>query len=218
MPLSPTTAGVIGAVAGAAAGAAIAIGATTALSTGGPYNTFRSTIKTQSKPIKDCVITPTNQPTHMYRITLTNRPFTVEGLTTSITEMDLLNGVPGPASPYTGSTNWTPTTPLDLDLGLVATPGGGKHARVLIQVVVDDVNVKMIADPFTIISNDANKDMFCRYPGGATTPNSVTFGVNYLPGQSGAKVYGAYSIGVMIPMTSGGFLPIYLDPEMENNG
>jgi hypothetical protein len=165
------------------------------------------------------VITPANQPDFMYRIRLTNVPFTVEGLTTKITQMDLVNGVPGPEGPYTGgSPTWSPTTPLDLNLGLVAAPGGGKHARVLVQVVVDDPAVRMIPDPFTIITNDANKDMFCRYPNAGTAANAVTFGVNYLPGASGQKVYGSYSVGVMIPMTSGAVLPVYLDPEVENSG
>jgi hypothetical protein len=220
-PISPTVA----ALGGAAVGLLVGAAAATAIS-GSPsasYNTFRTTIKTQTKGIDDCKITPSSYPTHMYRIRLTNTPFTAESLTTQITEMDLsMNSsggmTPGPATPYAGVAGWTPTTPLDLNLGLVMVPGGGKHARVLIQVIVDDPKVRMIADPFTIISNDSNKQMFCRYPGGATTANSVTFGVNYLPGMSGQKVFGSYSVGVMLPTAAGVPLPIYLDPEVQNEG
>jgi hypothetical protein len=218
------TAGVAGALLGAAVGAA-AVYAT--LTTTNPSNTARPTIKTKTDhTIPACNPWPfdkNHHPTEMYQIELTSSPLNIYDLKPVITEMPVLatnNYTVGDvtnAKPYAGAISWTPTTPLDMNLDLAASGATNKHSLVLIRIVVDDPQVKLINEPFTIISNDANKDMFCTFKTGGVVGNSVTFAVNY-KGVTGQKDYGSYSVGLIIVTASGQQFPIYLDPEVQNNG
>ena len=76
----------------------------------------------------------------------------------------------------------------------------------------------MIGDPFTIISTDANRKMYCKFTGGFKT-DSATFMATYVKPVPNNRTYGSYAVGLNLPSTDGTYtLPIYLDPEVENNG
>jgi hypothetical protein len=200
------------------------------------YPTFRPTIKSKTKQVlEDCnpfPFTAAKHPTHMYQIKLPGTPFDIRDLKPQITEMDVTtapwtDGDPSTSKGYNGNVTWTPSTPLDMDLNLgPATPATAPtsattaetYNQVLIKIVIDDPAVTMIGNDFTIISTDANRKMFCKFAGGFKT-NSATFMASYVKPVPNQKTFGSYSLGVNIPSTDKTYvLPIYIDPEVENNG
>jgi hypothetical protein len=217
-----------GVVAGVAVGAVIAVVANNALQAQTSYPTFRPGIKSaMDEELGRCTpfpFTNNHHPTKMFQIMLPGLPFDIRNMRPVITEMDVTTspwteGDPTTSKPYAGHTTWSPNTPLDLDLNLSSTAGPGKHDKALIKIVVEDQNVKMIADPFTVVSGDANKQMFCRFSGGFTEHSATFMTSYYYKPNSNGKTMGSYNLGVNIPAADNSYvLPIYIDPAVENNG
>ena len=217
---------VTAAVAGIAAGVAGAVLWFHAAQPQTGYPTFRSGIKSATdealQPCKQFPFDANNHPTEIFQVKLTGVPFDIRNLKPVITVMDVnaspwLEGDPKTARKM-GPIPWSPNTPLDLDLNLDSSTGSGKNNEALIKFIVDDQNVTMIADPYSVVSGDVNKKMFCRFSGGFGT-HDATFMVTYYKPHPNEKTFGSFNLGLNIPGIDNSYtLPIYIDPEVENNG
>ena len=182
---------------------------------------------TGSEVLKICRVYPfrkNNHPTHMIQIKLTG-PFDVRNLNPEITEMEVnadpwTSGDPATSKPYDKTPTWTPRTRLDLDLDLAPVAEGKKREKVLIKIIVDDPTIKFRGDAFAITAADVNgPNMFCRFDGGYTD-NSATFVAFYYKDPRGnMETFGDFNIGLVIPDADPNYmLPIFIDPEVKNNG
>lgn len=138
------------------------------------------------------------------------------GVNASWTGPDLNNPLAGPTPP-----TWTPRTPLDLNLDLADVPNGKKPDKILIQIQVEDPNVKFRQDGYAIEAGNVNGNgakMLCQFNGGFQT-QSATFMALYFSDNDGSKpTYGAFNIGLVSGNGQPFQMPIFIDPEVENNG
>jgi hypothetical protein len=123
----------------------------------------------------------------------------------------------GPVVNYTQSPNATTPLDLNLDLGAPTTGPTGKPSAVLIRIVNNDPSNTLFGDDYTIISIDEHKDMFCKYQ--AYTKTEAIIGVRYkAPPPGKTSLYGSFGVGVIVKQQNLPDLPIWIDPEVENNG
>jgi hypothetical protein len=130
-----------------------------------------------------------------------------------------INPDPSSSQPYSGSpTNWTPKTKLDLNLDL-GPQGGPKRTMVLIKVIVRDPAVTFRTDGFAITSGDVNgRKMFCQIDGGYTQ-KEATFVAFYYKETPNKPTMGTFNLGLIVQDVNAGYiLPIFVDPEVQNNG
>jgi hypothetical protein len=193
------------------------------------HATYRPTIFTSTnetldecKPFYADTANDKSHATHMFQIEIKGPTFDPRHLNTTITEMDVTqapwtDGDPTTSKPYMGVINWTPKTPLDLNLDLGPDTDSSRHHKVLIKLIVDDQNVNFIQYPYYIVSDDTNKGMFCRFDKGYNS-HYATFMVRHLKSSS-TKTFASFNVGLIIPSDDGSYtIPIYLDPEVQNNG
>jgi len=151
--------------------------------------------------------------------------FNVENITPVVSEYgvnatwtgpDLNNPLSPPSAP-----TWTPRTPFDLNLDLVSAPSGKKVDKVLITIQIDDQNVQFRQDGYAIEAGNKNGNgpkMLCQFDGGFQT-HSATFMAFYFTDNNGSKpTLGYYNIGLVTGNGQPYQLPVFLDPEVENNG
>ena len=172
--------------------------------------------------------TDAHHPTRMFQIELQGSTFDVKHIDPKITVLPVTSppwtsGDANNSAPYTTVPTWSPKTRLDLDLDLFA-PASGKHREmVLIKVIVDDHSVAFRNDGFAIMSETGNgQHMFCQFKGGfdKTRENSATFVAYYYSNpDSTHHTFGVFDIGLVIPDSDPQFiLPIFIDPEVKNDG
>lgn len=165
---------------------------------------------------------------HADRIIIVTLPgtFDINNLNPVITEEDVTaapwtQGDPTKPEPPPTPPTWTPRTKLDLDLDLVASPSGKKVDKVLIQVVVADPNVHFRNDGYAIEAGNKSGNsakMFCQFPGGYQA-QSATFMAFYYTDNNGSKpTMGNYNIGLVLGDGQPYDLPIFIDPDVLNNG
>jgi hypothetical protein len=219
-PTRPTIPILAGGVGGLAVGALIVwlICLNTTPMTSDSYPTRRPGIHTKAdEEIRPC--TAAFVPKRLYVINLTPQAtpsLNLNDLRPLITYVNLdTNGDPiPPVMTYVQSP--TATTPLDLNLDL-GGPTSGKPGAVLIKIVNSDPTNTLFGDNYTVISIDSNKDMFCKK---SYTTKEALIGVTYKAPPSGqTKLAGSFGIGVIVKQpTLPDKLPIWVDPEIENNG
>lgn len=152
-------------------------------------------------------------------------PFNINNLNPTITQQGILQQAPwttptGPVQPVPPPT-WSPRTQLDLNVDLVPTPTGNKHDKTLIKVIVEDPSVRFRTDGYAVeaTGKDGNgKHMLCQLDGGYT-PGSVLFLTKYFTDNNGKQpTFGSYNLGLVLGAGNTVNLPIFIDPEIENNG
>lgn len=189
------------------------------------FPTHRPNIHVATKEtLDDCHFTANDFPMRMYQVDIapqTTPALNVHALKPTITFMDVGADVKPVSSPTVYNQSSTATTPLDLNLDLgpanSTTPGPQKPSHVLIRIVDNDASNPLFGDDYTVISIDANRQMFCKYR--AYTKSEAVIGVKYMPKPSGQNaLFGSYSIGVTVKQPTQPDLPVWLDPEVENNG
>lgn len=190
--------------------------------------TFRPGImSTEANLLADCnpfPFTATHHPTEMIQIELPGT-FDPKNLRPVMTQMSIINAPPwtnpdlGSAQPYSGPpTNWTPKTKLDMNLDL-GPQGGPKRTMVLIKVIVRDPAVTFRTDGFAITTGDVNgRKMFCKFDGGYQQ-KEATFVAFYYKATPNKPTMGSYGLGLVFQDIDPGYiLPIFVDPEVQNNG
>lgn len=195
----------------------------------GPTPVAKAPVKvfsTGGEALNNCkTFTDKYHPDRLILITLPGK-FDVNNLSPVITEMDVTaspwtQGNPAAPEPPPSSPTWTPRTKLDLNLGLVANPSGKKVDKVLIEVLVEDTSVHFRSDGYAIEAGDktGNSDkMFCQIPGGYQA-QYATFMAFYYTDNNGTKpTMGSYNVGLVLGDGMPYDLPIFLDPDVMNNG
>ena len=189
--------------------------------------TFRRGImSTEAELIDDCKpfpFTATHHPTQMIEIELPGT-FDPKNLQVKMTQMNIINASPwtnpdpGSRSPIGSVTNWTPKTKLDMDLDL-GPQGGPKRTMVLIKVIVRDPAVTF-------------RDRRIRHHDGRRQRSEDVLQVSrWIPAEGGhlRRVLlqgdaqqaddGRYGLGLVFQDIDPGYiLPIFVDPEVQNNG
>ena len=122
-------------------------------------------------------------------------------------------------------------TPLDLNLNLDnnSDPSNGKHKKILIEIVNNDVDYPFRDDEFVIVPvGDDSKDMFCDYYRSSIKSNVVKFRAHFKDKrlQGSDRRYGKYLIGIFTPNSRAAAsptrkpirVPIFIDPMVQNYG
>lgn len=211
-----------GVVVGAAAAVAINIFQLNAQST----VTYRPGImSTGAELLDDCnpfPFTANKHPTEMIEIALPGK-FDPANLQVAMTHMVInappwTSGDPSTKTAYNPTINWMPRTKLDLNLDL-GPSGGTKRTMVLIKVIIGDPSVTLRTDGFAITSGDVNgRKMFCQFAGGYGQ-REATFAAFYYKQTPNKPTMGTFNVGLIVQDTNAMYtLPIFLDPEVQNNG
>jgi hypothetical protein len=175
--------------------------------------------------LDDCKpFTDKKHPTYMFQIRLRGA-FDVKHIDPEITEMKVTSppwtsGNSDTSTPYTTVPAWTPKTRLDLDLDLYESATGKKREMVLIKIVVDDPSVKFRTDGFAITAETGNgQHMFCQFKDGFAEHDATFAAYYYFNPNPQHDTLGVFDIGLVIPDADSAYiLPIFIDPEVKNNG
>jgi hypothetical protein len=176
-------------------------------------------------PCKPFPFTANKHPTRYIRVTIP-APFDPRNLQPTmwewpVTQSPWTSPDSGPGAQFDNKVDWTPKTRLDMNLDLADQPTGPKPEMVLVNVVLADQTVSFRNDAFAVAVGDTNgKKMFCSI--GGFGPHEATFVAYYYhnpnPGKKGT--FGSFNIGLIVPDgTDPAYtLPLFLDPDVENNG